>query len=131
MSTGHKFTFHEPKVINSIKDEYPEGVRELTVPTGLVTKVEETVTKYTISLKSGKTATLNRYAEFRTTLAAHKDTTVYKGVAFEVPFEVTASNGKTLTVSDKQATGADIEVTLNEASEPLRSLRLLTRAPYP
>lgn len=113
VAAGHKFTFHEPKGIESAKDKYPDGVQELTIPAGLVTKVNETMTRYTVYLKSGREAALKRYAEFRTSLPARMDTTVYRGVAFDVPFEVTASNGGNLEVSRVSKSGdAKVEVSL-------------------
>ena len=54
--------------------------------------------------------------ELRISLEPKSTITAFKGVAYEVPFNVTYSNGNGLSVERKEASGAEVGVTLQNTS---------------
>lgn len=113
---NHVITFHEPKVIDSIRDRYPNGVESLSVPDALVSRVEDSRKTFTVIMRSGKQAVFKRFSEFMTSLPPSQRLKAYMGLPYEVPFTVTASNGNDLFMESCQATGAEVSTSFMKNS---------------
>ncbi len=116
----HHFIFHDVKVIESVKDKYPEGISQLDIPKAIVKNIEMGAYSCTVEFNSGKKSQIHQYGELLLSLAENIDTILFRNHQAVIPFKILATNGEKLSMSKASLDGCKIKLeSINETDARL------------
>lgn len=110
----HHFTFHDVKVIESVKDRYPKGINEIDVPKAVIKDINASTSEIKVTFVSGKIRTMKRYGELLLSLPEVLDTTAFRGYPLNIPFQVVSSVGGELSYHDIKSDGCEVRLNLED-----------------
>lgn len=103
----YHLVFHDVTVIESVKDKYPEGIKELDIPKGAVKRTELSTYALTVTFVSGGLDVMKRFGELLLSLPECLDTTAFIGHPLNIPFQIVSSNVNELEIYKAENDGCE------------------------